>query len=225
MISSRLNEQDGWLSVWWEDRDPAISPGEVARQFHEYILKSGIPNAVVGSETPAVARALLELPGFSVLGEERRYERPWPSGVKAPDITGIRPATKDDAATISRILDESFGEAMGGIFPPERCANELFQEDWHNWLITDGGEMAGYACAIHDGDEGVVNFIAIVQRAQGRGLGKRLMDLMLAELDRKPHKKIALTCESHRTRALRLYERYGFKPTEGPLVNVKWNKP
>lgn len=77
MISSRLNQRDGWLSVWREDRDPAIVSDEAARQFHEYILKSG---------------------------------------VAAPEMAGIRPATKEDAATISRILDDSFGEAMTGVY-------------------------------------------------------------------------------------------------------------
>ena len=224
MIRSRVNELNGWLTVWWEERDDSMPPIEAALAYQRYIVESGAKEGIVGNEDPRVAEALLTLPGFTPFGEDYVYSRPWPSGVRERDMTGIRITEKPDVETISRILKESFGEPAGGLFPPSRIEGEIFSPGWYNILLIEGDDAVGFGSAIHDGEDGVLNFVAVLPSAQGRGLGKRLMDILLFELDSVNHNQIVLSVGGENTSAIRLYEKYGFKRTSGPEVHVKFSQ-
>lgn len=225
MIQSRFNELNGWLTVWWEDRDESIPPAEVAENYRRYIVQAGAPKAMVGNEDPKVAAALVGFPGFCIMGEDYEYVRAWPSGIKGRDMSGVRVAGDSDVETISRILSASFGGVEGGFFSPTRVRAEMLNTDWFNILLTDGGAEVGYGSAIHDGRDGILNLVAVTQNAQGRGFGRKIMDILLVELDSVAHERIVLSVGGDNARAIGLYKRYGFDVSGNPSVNVKYEKP
>jgi ribosomal-protein-alanine N-acetyltransferase len=77
-------------------------------------------------------------------------------------------------------------------------------------VLTDADGILGYAGLDHGGDVADVMTVAVAPRAQGRGVGGRLLD----ELERRARCRGAasmmLEVRADNTAALRLYERAGF---------------
>ncbi len=77
-------------------------------------------------------------------------------------------------------------------------------------VLTDADGILGYAGLDHGGDVADVMTIAVAPRAQGRGVGGRLLD----ELERRARARGAasmmLEVRADNAAALRLYERAGF---------------
>jgi ribosomal protein S18 acetylase RimI-like enzyme len=85
------------------------------------------------------------------------------------------------------------------------------------YLIAPGGEAVGTGTAWFDDDFlgarfGRVHFVAIVPACQGLGLSKPLMTRVCLRLRELGHDRAYLATSSTRTRAIRLYERFGFEP-------------
>ncbi len=77
-------------------------------------------------------------------------------------------------------------------------------------VLTDADGILGYAGLDHGGDVADVMTVAVAPRAQGRGVGGRLLD----ELERRARSRgaasLMLEVRADNTAALRLYERAGF---------------
>ncbi|GIG01285.1 ribosomal protein S18-alanine N-acetyltransferase [Catellatospora citrea] len=89
--------------------------------------------------------------------------------------------------------------------------NEL--ANGHHYLIAteDDGTVLGYAGLAVGQGEGWVNNIAVRREAQRRGIGRALLEALLAEGRRHQVKQVLLEVASDNAAAQRLYAGYGFE--------------
>ena len=102
------------------------------------------------------------------------------------------------------------------LFGPEKWSaamfwNELAQR--HFYLVAaDAEQIVGYAgLAVVDSEEAWVQNIAVRRDAQRRGIGRELLEALLAEADGRAS-KVLLEVAVDNTPAQRLYATYDFEP-------------
>lgn len=90
--------------------------------------------------------------------------------------------------------------------------NELAQR--HHYLVAlDGQDVLGYAgLAVVDPDESWVQNIAVRRDAQQKGLGRALLEALLAEAARRGIGKTLLEVAVDNQPAQKLYAAYDFEP-------------
>ena len=90
--------------------------------------------------------------------------------------------------------------------------NELAQR--HHYLVAlDGQDVLGYAgLAVVDSDESWVQNIAVRRDAQQRGIGRALLEALLAEAARRGARKTLLEVAVDNQPAQKLYTTYDFEP-------------
>ncbi|HEY2947578.1 MAG TPA: ribosomal protein S18-alanine N-acetyltransferase [Micromonosporaceae bacterium] len=95
---------------------------------------------------------------------------------------------------------------------PAMFWNEL--ANGHHYLVAleDDGTVAGYAgLAVNPPDEAWVQNIAVRREAQRRGVGRALLEALLAEAARRGAHKVLLEVAADNGPAQRLYAGYGFE--------------
>ena len=102
------------------------------------------------------------------------------------------------------------------LFGDERWSAAMFWNELanaHYYLVAlDGGEVVGYAGLSVTGDEAWVQNIAVRADRQRRGIGRALLEALLAEADRRGARPVLLEVAIDNAKAQRLYDRYGFAP-------------
>jgi [ribosomal protein S18]-alanine N-acetyltransferase len=95
---------------------------------------------------------------------------------------------------------------------PAMFWNELAQR--HHYLVAlDDGEVVGYAgLSVVDKDESWVQNIAVRRDVQKRGVGRALLEALLAEAARRGVRKTLLEVAVDNAPAQRLYATYDFEP-------------
>jgi ribosomal-protein-alanine N-acetyltransferase len=102
------------------------------------------------------------------------------------------------------------------LFGPEKWSaamfwNELAQR--HFYLVAvDGDDLLGYAGLATTPDEAWVQNIAVRRSAQRRGVGRELLEALLAEAARQEIKQTLLEVAVDNAPAQRLYASYDFEP-------------
>jgi ribosomal-protein-alanine N-acetyltransferase len=100
------------------------------------------------------------------------------------------------------------------LFGPEKWSaamfwNELAQRNFY-LVAEEDGSVAGYAgLSVVDQDESWVQNIAVARDAQRRGVGRRLLEALLAEAGGR---KVLLEVAVDNAPAQRLYAGYDFEP-------------
>ncbi|MCM2314973.1 MAG: GNAT family N-acetyltransferase [Thermoanaerobaculia bacterium] len=121
-------------------------------------------------------------------------------------------------------LGALYGELAGGapLATPERLA-AVFDRlsrypDYRVWLALDEGELVGtYALCIVDtlgarcAPEGLVEDVAVATEAQGKGVGRAMMEHAMARCREAGCYKLVLSSNLAREGAHRFYEALGFK--------------
>ena len=144
----------------------------------------------------------------------------------------LRAAPGDEAA-LSYIGAKTFSDKFAHLYKPEDLA--LFLETSHAvdaykshlanpemgiWKAVDqDGRIVGYAVAgpcclpVEDMPDGAMEIarLYVDESAQGQGLGRKLMDEMLAWLDRDGRPPLYLSVYKYNDGAQRFYHRYGFE--------------
>jgi len=96
---------------------------------------------------------------------------------------------------------------------PATFWSELAQADTRYYRVAlDGGRVIGYAGLCTYDDQSWVQNIAVTTDLQGRGIGARLLDDLLAEAARRGSPQVALEVRADNATAQRLYARRGFEP-------------
>ncbi|GHJ14798.1 MULTISPECIES: ribosomal protein S18-alanine N-acetyltransferase [unclassified Micromonospora] len=91
--------------------------------------------------------------------------------------------------------------------------NELANGHFYLVAIDDDGTVAGYAgLAAAPPDEAWVQNIAVRRGAQRRGVGRLLLEALLAEAARRGIRSTLLEVAADNAPAQRLYATYGFEP-------------
>jgi ribosomal-protein-alanine N-acetyltransferase len=92
--------------------------------------------------------------------------------------------------------------------------SELAQLDTRHYLVAvEDDAVVGYAGLCDYPDEAFVQTIAVARRAQGAGLGARLLQALLDEAARRRQRRVLLEVRGDNDRAIALYERFGFRRT------------
>ena len=143
----------------------------------------------------------------------------------------IRRAGSDEAEALAAIGRATFIETFGHLYPAEDLAG--FLAEAHDldairadladpakalWLVEAGGEAVGYAlagpCTLPHPevtpDCGELKRIYVTKAWQGSGLAARLIDEVMAWLDRDGPRAVWLGVWSENHRAQRFYARRGF---------------
>ena len=90
--------------------------------------------------------------------------------------------------------------------------NELAQRNFYLVALDENAELVGYAGLSTTQDEAWVQNIAVKRTAQRRGIGRRLLEALLAEADRQDIKQTLLEVAVDNEPAQRLYATYDFEP-------------
>lgn len=98
-------------------------------------------------------------------------------------------------------------------FQRERLAS-AYQPQWFSWIQQDG-ERVGLLCSKPYDDGLHVHLLIIFPRYQGRKLGTTVMDRLHREARSEGRCRVTLSSFSCNQRALRFYERLGYKVVEG----------
>jgi ribosomal-protein-alanine N-acetyltransferase len=107
------------------------------------------------------------------------------------------------------IEDDLFGAER---WSPAMFWNELAQR--HFYLVAmDDGEIAGYAgLAVIDPSEAWVQNVAVRRQSQRHGVGRQLLEALLAEAKRRAVTRTLLEVAVDNAPAQRLYATYDFEP-------------
>jgi ribosomal-protein-alanine N-acetyltransferase len=94
---------------------------------------------------------------------------------------------------------------------PAMFWNELAQRNFY-LVMVDGDEVLGYAGLAATGEEAWVQNIAVRRTAQRRGVGRAMLEALLAEAERRGNKQVLLEVAVDNAPAQRLYATYDFEP-------------
>jgi ribosomal-protein-alanine N-acetyltransferase len=111
-------------------------------------------------------------------------------------------------AEVMPLEDDLFGEEK---WSSAMFWNELAQRNFYI-VAVDESEVVGYAGLAATGDEAWVQNIAVKGTAQRRGIGRELLEALLAEAARQDIKKTLLEVAVDNAPAQHLYARYDFEP-------------
>jgi ribosomal-protein-alanine N-acetyltransferase len=121
-------------------------------------------------------------------------------------IERLRPTDLDEILTIE---DDLFGAER---WTPGMFHSEL--EQGHHYLVArdEAGAVVGYAgLAVLPPEVAWVNNLAVRRDAQRGGVGRALLEALLAEATRRGVPKVMLEVAADNLPAQRLYARYGFE--------------
>jgi len=119
----------------------------------------------------------------------------------------VRPLTAADLPALEVMERELFG---AGAWSAAMLAEELVGPGrWYVGVEVDG-ILAGYAGLWFDGDDAQVMTIGTAAAHQGRGLGRVMLDALVARARELGATSVLLEVRVDNDPALRLYERAGF---------------
>ena len=102
------------------------------------------------------------------------------------------------------------------LFGAERWSAAMFWNELangnHYLVALDGDEVIGYAGLSVSGHEAWVQNIAVRADKQRRGIGRALLEALLAEAKRRGVHAVLLEVAVDNRPAQRLYDTYGFEP-------------
>ena len=84
-----------------------------------------------------------------------------------------------------------------------------------------GGELVATAMAGYDGHRGWVNYLAVAQRCRRRGLGRRLMEHIEAQLIAMGCPKLNMQVRTGNAAAVAFYERLGYVPDKAVALGKR----
>ena len=111
-------------------------------------------------------------------------------------------------ADVLRVEEDLFGAET---WSAAMFWNELAQRNYYI-VAVDDDEVLGYAGLSASEGEAWVQNIAVRRTTQRRGLGRKLLEELLAEAERRGIKQTLLEVAVNNAPAQRLYANYGFEP-------------
>lgn len=140
-----------------------------------------------------------------------------------PDVT-VREAKPDDAESIASVLHEAFveyqplytPEAFAATTPPSDQIQTRMNEG-PVWVALRDDAIVGTVSAVPKGEALYVRGMGILPSARGQGIGELLLRDVETFASRHGYKRLFLSTTPFLTRAIRLYEHFGFQhSSEGP---------
>jgi N-acetylglutamate synthase-like GNAT family acetyltransferase len=137
---------------------------------------------------------------------------------------GVRQATAADAPAISAILHEAFSEYRRLYTDAGFAATAISAEHMQQrltegpvWVALVGDTMVGTAAVLEKGPDWYIRGMAVIPAARGHHIGEILL-VRIEERAQENHvRRLFLSTTPFLHRAIRLYEKCGFRPTDdGP---------
>jgi putative acetyltransferase len=131
----------------------------------------------------------------------------------------VRPGTDADAAAAAEVVRQVLWE-HGLPFEPRRLDADLLAPQAHYahrggafYVATDaGGRIIGTAALERTGPaSGEVRKMFLLPEARGNGIGRALLDAVLAAARARRLERVTLRTRHRYDRAIRMYERAGFR--------------
>ena len=150
-----------------------------------------------------------------------------------PPNESIRLYKESDLEVLEQIAASSHEDSRffsDGRFPQERC-RALFQtwiqRSCNGWaqavfVAEVDGVPAGYCTCHLDGNSGSIGLVALAPQAQGRALGRSLVDTALSYFRQHGVNEVAVATQGRNYRAQRLYQKCGFVTQSVMLWYHKW---
>lgn len=137
----------------------------------------------------------------------------------------VRRATETDAEAVAAVLSESFVEYRPSYTPGGYAATtptaEQIRARWGEgpvWVAAGECAVVGTVSAVRRGEELYVRSMAVVPSARGRRVGESLLRHAEEFAASNGCARMSLTTTPFLARAIRLYERAGFRRgNTGPL--------
>lgn len=134
------------------------------------------------------------------------------------DRVVLRRATNEDAAAIAELVAAAYGhyvERIGRLPKPMRADQLAAVRDHLVWILADAstGELAGVLELIEASDHLFVENVAVGPQRQGRGLGRRLLDLAEHEARSRGFDEIRLETNERLVENLAIYAHRGYRET------------
>jgi len=136
----------------------------------------------------------------------------------------IRRATAADAEAIALVLSRAFCEYESSHTPEAFAAMILTpheinerMNDGPTWVALEIGVIVGAVSLVLKNEEVYIRSMAVSPSARGKGIGRKLLDRTEAFAISNRCKRLCLSTTPFLSRAINLYERFGFRRNhEGP---------
>jgi aminoglycoside 6'-N-acetyltransferase len=135
--------------------------------------------------------------------------------LSGPHLT-LRPVRPEDEATLTEIFrDPEVARWWGD--PAGAVSDALdVSEEQSSFVIQDSGVPIGFIQCFEEGDpmyRHATIDIALGSNAQGKGHGPEAIRILARYLiEKRGHHRLTIDPAAHNTRAIKAYERVGFKP-------------
>ena len=120
----------------------------------------------------------------------------------------IRPMRRGDVAAVTELEEATFTMPWS-----DATFRGLLRRKDVDALVAvdDGDRLAGYAIAWGVYDQGELANLCVTPEQLGSGLGRRLLEEVLARLETRGIRQVFLEVRESNARARRFYERHGFR--------------
>jgi ribosomal protein S18 acetylase RimI-like enzyme len=143
----------------------------------------------------------------------------------------LRPEAEADEPFLRRLITGAISQELGAEYWPEAMRSQLleiqysarrlslrdrFPEGESSIVLLDG-EEAGWLFVARLEEEVRLVEILILPESRGKGAGNALVRQLIGSAGNRP---VRLSVDARNTRAIRLYERLGFRRTGGDEVHL-----
>ena len=150
------------------------------------------------------------------------YLRKGRNGAPAIEIKIAKP---EDSGEVASVLESAFAEYRSSYTDGGFAATVIHKDKVETrmnegpmWVALHDGEIVGTVAAISKGNALHVRGMGIVPAARGKNIGELLLKQVEDFARRQGHARMTLNTTPFLTRAIRLYEHFGFERNdEGPL--------
>ena len=121
-----------------------------------------------------------------------------------PACIDIRGRTRENAVSATRLAE------LG--ITAESWAGQVTRGELLGWTASAADGVVGYCFG--DAATGEIVVLAVLPDAEGRGLGRQLLDATVADLQRRGHVRLFLGCSANpAVRSYGFYRHLGWRPT------------
>ncbi len=151
-----------------------------------------------------------------------------------PSIT-FRPAAQRDIPLIRDLAVRIWREHYPGIISPEQIdymldrmyaadviSDEIERTGYRYVLAWSGNTPVGFITYLHEPAEQAVKIskLYLLTELHGRGIGRRLLDFAREQAIASSAKSIYLFVNKNNTKAIRAYERFGFRKAAETVTDI-----
>ena len=119
----------------------------------------------------------------------------------------IKKMTLDDCFQVLEVEEACFSTPWS-----LKSFHDIFSYEGNHYLTAwTGDKIVGFIGLMAVGGEGDITNVAVLSEYRGQGVGKALVEEMLALAKEKQVKKIMLEVRASNQKAIGLYEKFGFQ--------------